>query len=66
MKHKVIRAGKHSLSVVIPAMFVHALGISAGDEVQVTSSVDTGRVIYQFRGSMQLPLIASSKKSNSL
>ena len=67
MKQKVIRAGKHSLSVVIPSMFVHALGLHAGDECEVNPTVETGQVMYQFKGSMQLPLIKTRlKKSHNV
>lgn len=66
MKQKVIRAGKHSLSVVIPSVFVHALGIHAGDECEVNPHLETGKVIYQFKGSMQLPLINTRSKKSRL
>ena len=37
MKHKVIRAGLHSLAVIIPASFTHALGIKKGDRLAILS-----------------------------
>lgn len=56
MKQKVLRAGRHSLAVIIPAIFTHTIGVKAGDSVEVHPSPETGRVIMQFKGSVQLPL----------
>ena len=62
MKQKVVRIGSHSLAVIIPAHFTHALGIKAGDSVLVDTRMDTGRVNLQFSGTLQLPLLQSKKK----
>ena len=62
MQQKVIRAGKHSLAVIIPAPFVHSLGIKAGDKVAVKSDIEKGIVRLKFVGAMQLRLPAYSNK----
>lgn len=62
MKQKVIRAGRHSLAVIIPADFVHSLGVKAGDYVLVKPHIEKGTVSMHFTGSLQLPLISSPKK----
>ncbi len=62
MQQKVIRAGKHSLAVVVPAHFVHSLGIKAGDKVTVKPDIDKGIVKLKFAGSMQLHLPTCSNK----
>ena len=62
MKQKVIRAGRHSLAVIIPAPFVHSLGVKAGDYVLVQPHIENGTVNMHFTGSVQLPLITSPKK----
>lgn len=56
MKQKVFRAGKHSLAVIIPANFVHAVGVSAGDKVEVHTFPESGKVTMFFSGTLQLPL----------
>lgn len=56
MKQKVIRAGLTSLAVIIPARFVHALGIKKGDTALVTTHEDQGKVIMKFQGTLQLRL----------
>lgn len=56
MKQKVIRAGLHSLAVIIPARFVHALGIKKGDLADVSTHEDQGKVIMKFQGTLQLHL----------
>ena len=58
MKHKVIMAGLHSLAVIIPATFTHALGIKKGDTVDVTALRERGEVRMKFKGSLQLMLPA--------
>lgn len=62
MRQKVIRAGRHSLAAIIPAPFVHALGIKAGDTVVVQSNVEKGTVRLKFAGTMQLHLPTTPKK----
>lgn len=54
-KQKIIRTG-NSLSVTIPAEFVRAVGIKAGQTVSVKLQPETGQVIYTFSGTKQLPL----------
>lgn len=54
-KQKIIKTG-NSLAVTIPAPFVHAVGIKAGQEVEVKVEPETGQVIYTFSGTKQLPL----------
>ena len=56
MSQKIIRSGKHSLSVIIPASFVHSLGIKAGDNVEVMTDIENGIVSLKFSGAVQLPL----------
>lgn len=60
-KQKIIRTG-NSLAVTIPAPFVHAVGIKAGQEVEVKVDPETGQVIYTFSGAKQLPLSQSLVK----
>lgn len=62
MRQKVIRAGRHSLAVIIPAKFTHIIGIKAGDWAQVQPNLQKGMVNIRFTGSMQLPLISPQKK----
>lgn len=62
MVQKIIRAGKHSLAVIIPAQFVHALGIKPGDTVKVIPNIETGKVSLSFSGAVQLSLPTSEKK----
>lgn len=54
-KQKIIKTG-NSLAVTVPAPFVHAVGIKAGQEVEVKVEPETGQVIYTFSGTKQLPL----------
>lgn len=64
MIHKVIRSGKHSLGVIIPANFIHALGIKPGDSVRIEATPDKGKVSVFFTGALQLklPETLASKK----
>jgi antitoxin component of MazEF toxin-antitoxin module len=57
MKQKVMRIG-NSLGVTVPADFAKAVGIKAGDLVEVKKSADKNEVVYRFSGIQQL-LIAS-------
>jgi antitoxin component of MazEF toxin-antitoxin module len=54
-KQKIIRTG-NSLAVTIPSQFVQGTGIKPGQEVRVKTEPETGRVIYTFSGTKQLPL----------
>jgi len=53
---KIFRTG-NSLAVTVPSRFVQALGLKSGDTVRVESWVEKGKVIYQFSGARQLPLV---------
>lgn len=53
---KIFKTG-NSLVVTIPSHFVGALGLKAGDTVQVKSTVENGQILYQFSGVRQLPLV---------
>lgn len=61
MSHKIIRAGKHSLAVIVPAYFIHSLGIKAGDSVRVKTNIHRGLVQLEFTGAMQLSLPTTKK-----
>ncbi len=61
MQQKVIRAGRSSLAVIIPAPFTHALGVKAGDNVFVQTHVDRGTVNIKFAGTLQLRLPSVNK-----
>jgi anaerobic selenocysteine-containing dehydrogenase len=65
MKQKVIKVGKHSLAAIIPAKFVHALGIKAGDWVNVKTNTQAGRISLLFSGVMQLVLPSSESNKKS-
>lgn len=61
MKQKIIKAGPHSLCVVIPATFIHALGIKKGDDVEVSPDADKGIVKMKFKGSLKQLLLPESE-----
>lgn len=63
MVQKIIRAGKHSLAVIIPAPFVHALGIKPGDKVRVMPNIETGKVSLSFSGAVQLSFPTRERES---
>jgi antitoxin component of MazEF toxin-antitoxin module len=54
-KQKIFKTG-NSLAVTIPSQFVHSVGVKPGQDVQVRLEPETGRVIYTFSGTKQLPL----------
>lgn len=56
MIQKVIRTG-NSLAVTIPAQFARDLGILSGHNVKINLETEKGRIIYNFEGVKQLPLI---------
>lgn len=56
MKQKVLRAGKSSLAVTIPANLVHALGVKPSDTVEVITSPQHAKMSIYFKGTRQLPL----------
>lgn len=55
-KQKIIRTG-NSLAVTIPSFLVRSVGIRAGKEVLVRIEPDKGRMICNFFGHAQLPLL---------
>jgi len=61
MRQKIIRAGRHSLAVIVPAAFVHSLGVKAGDTVEVHLNIEKGTVRLKFAGTMQLHLPRTSQ-----
>lgn len=61
MLQKIIRAGKHSLAVIIPAKFIHSLGITHKDFVQVKTNFTKGTINLKFSGTVQLHLPDSKK-----
>lgn len=58
MKQQVLRVG-NSLGVTIPVDIVKAVGIKAGDKVEVQKKIDKNEVIYKFSGVQQLPIAAN-------
>lgn len=54
-KQKIIRTG-NSLAVIVPSAFVKAVGIKPGQTVLVETQPESGRVVYTFSGTKQLPL----------
>jgi antitoxin component of MazEF toxin-antitoxin module len=56
MAQKVIKTG-NSLAVTIPSWFVKDSGIKAGDDVKVKLEPEKNRIIYNFAGTKQLPLL---------
>jgi len=60
MKQKIIKAGPHSLAVVIPAEFRHALGIKKGDSVDVYTDSQKARVELHFKGNLQQLILPQS------
>ena len=63
MKQKIIKAGPHSLAVIIPASFRNALGIKKGDFVDVDTDSAVGIIKLRFKGSLlQLTLPDSKPK----
>ena len=53
MRQKIIKAGPHSLSVVIPAGFKNALGIKKGDTVEVYPDSEKAKITLEFKGNLQ-------------
>lgn len=65
MQQKVIRCGRHSLAVIVPAKFIHALGVTAGDFVRVQTHIESGKVTLHFSGTLQLPLTLNNIKRST-
>jgi len=61
-KQKIIRTG-NSLGITIPAQFIKAIGIKAGQEVEVRTQPDQGKIIYSFSGVKQLRLSLKNDKA---
>jgi len=55
MQQKVMKVG-NSVGVTVPAKFVKSVGIRVGDNVKVKTVLETGQVIYTFKGAKQLSL----------
>jgi len=55
MKQKVMKVG-NSVGVTVPAKFVKSVGIRVGDTVKVKTVLETGQIIYTFKGAKQLSL----------
>lgn len=54
-KQKIMKIG-NSICVSVPAFFVRAAGVRAGDKVEVKIKPEKGTVIYKFSGCQQLTL----------
>lgn len=64
MAQKIMKVG-NSIGVTVPAKFVKAVGVRVGDEVKVQTLLDSGQVIYTFKGAKQLSLSNSLEKPES-
>mgnify|MGYP001618055351 CR=1 FL=1 len=60
MKQKIIKAGPHSLAVVIPASFRNALGIKKGEMVEVHSDIEKALIKLHFKGNLQQLILPQS------
>jgi len=60
--HKVIKIGSHSHAVIIPADFIHALGIKTGDKVKMILDKTKGEITIYFSGILQLSLPTPLRK----
>jgi hypothetical protein len=60
MSQKIIKVGTHSLAVIIPAEFVHSLGLRSGDYVKVVIDKEKGKVTLIFSGVLQLSLASQN------
>lgn len=60
-KQKIMKIG-NSICVTVPAHFVQSVGITVGEQVEVKTTPEKARVIYQFSGSRQLTLTNSLLK----
>ena len=55
MQHKIIKSG-NSLALTLPAKLVKALGLKAGDPVNIVTPLDQSQITYQFIKPSQLSL----------
>lgn len=53
---KIFRTG-NSLAVTVPSDFARDLGIKSGDEVKVRVDKSRGKIVLEFSGVRQLPLL---------
>lgn len=60
MKQKIIRAGPHSLAVIVPAGFRNALGIKKGDFVDVETDSEKALIKLHFKGNLQQLVLPQS------
>ena len=49
----------NSIGVTIPVKFIKSVGIKPGDLVEVRTVLETGQVIFTFKGTKQLSLANS-------
>jgi len=63
-QHKIIKSG-NSHAVTLPAGLVKALGLKAGDLVDVVVSLDQSQITYQFNAPRQLSLVPGVKPLKS-
>jgi len=61
MKQKVMKVG-NSIGVTVPSKFVKSVGVRIGDNVKVKTRLDSGQVIYTFKGAKQLSLNSLQKE----
>jgi len=52
----------NSIGVTVPSQFVKAVGVRVGDSVKVKTILETGQVIYTFKGAKQLSLNSLPKQ----
>jgi len=52
----------NSVGITVPSKFVKSVGVKIGDNVKVKTILETGQVIYTFKGAKQLSLTSSFKK----
>lgn len=62
MKQKVMKVGS-SIGVTVPSFFVKAVGVKAGDIVEVQPLIEKNEVIYKFSGVQQLSIAGSLKRN---
>jgi len=61
VKQRIMKIG-NSIGVTVPVDFVKAVGIKAGDTVEVKKRVESNEVIYKFSGVCQLPIATNFLK----
>ena len=58
---KVLKTG-NSIGVTIPSKFAKSVGIKIGDQVKVKTILETGKVVYTFKGVKQLSMDSTINK----